>query len=510
MELEKIATELAQKAVAVRHSDNRLKPGEYPEWAAEFRKLAQEHYADLAMIKQAEGEAPAAPAPEAPPPPAATGSYNPYNMYDNAVTPGGFMANPIVRNALVTGGLGAGVGALGSLASNLFSRKRKKRYLSDALSAGLLGGLAGGVGGAGYTALTDDKANVDFTNKAMAALGMNVTPPPPPAQPSVKGHMDEVLREGYKLTPGSKNLQSGMFYGGAAGLASKPIIGLGRDLAGGRLTSSADTAKMLSNMNARINDFRQNITDPGSRKLFDRWLDSNKLLNSGNSVEIAHPRQLSKALQGLSELESGKVGGKLYLPIDPNTGQPMVGRVDTNSFLNKLLGTGGAAKAPGVIQSFSNQDLATRRLEGIAKGRNLTGGDVSKFLDKAYNPQATNARTPAGSQPSPTSRTFYDRRALLRMPGKYSGGLGALGIAASYGLPLTQNNTDARGAAMADYLATLRENVSNSAASQAEKAKQLQAISEIQNRYMGPLEAAQVGQAFGDIGRANIFPGAGK
>jgi len=27
---------------------------------------------------------------------------------------------------------------------------------------------------------------------------------------------------------------------------------------------------------------------------------------------------------------------------------------------------------------------------------------------------------------------------------------------------------------------------------------------------MGPLEAAQVGQAFGDIGRANIFPGAGK
>ena len=56
MELEKIATELAQKAVAVRHSDNRLKPGEYPEWAAEFRKLAQEHYADLAMIKQAKAQ----------------------------------------------------------------------------------------------------------------------------------------------------------------------------------------------------------------------------------------------------------------------------------------------------------------------------------------------------------------------------------------------------------------------------------------------------------------------
>ena len=41
MELEKIATELAQKAVAARHSDTRLKPGEYPEWAYEFRKLAQ-------------------------------------------------------------------------------------------------------------------------------------------------------------------------------------------------------------------------------------------------------------------------------------------------------------------------------------------------------------------------------------------------------------------------------------------------------------------------------------
>lgn len=497
MELEKIATELAQKAVVARHSSNQLKPGEYPAWASEFRKLAQEHYAELAMTKQAEGEA--------------TGSYNPYNMYDKAVTPDSFMANPIVRNALVTGGLGAGVGALGSLASNLFSSKRKKRYLSDALSAGLMGGLAGGVGGAGYTALTDDKANTDLTTRAMRALGMNVTPPPPPANKAVAGQMQEIINEGKKLTPGSKDLQTGLYAAGATGIAAKPAAGLIKDLASGRLTSSADTAKMLSNMNARINDFRQSIKDPGSRKLFDRWLDSNKLLNAGNSVEIAHPRQLSTALQGLSELESGKVGGKLYLPIDPTTGKPMTGRVDTNSFLKQILGTGGSGSAPGVVQSFSNQDLATRRIEGIAKGRNLTGGDVSRFLDKAYNPQTTNARTPAGSQPSPTSRTFYDRRALMRMPGKYSAPIGLASLAAAhFGLPLTQNNTDARGAAMADYLATLRDNVSNSAADQSSMARQLQAISEIQNRYTGPLEAAQVGQAFGDIGRANIFPGAKK
>lgn len=485
MELEKIATELAQKAVAARHSDTRLKPGEYPEWAAEFRKLAQEHYAELAMTKQA--EEPAAPAPD----------YNPYSMYDRAVTPGGLMANPLVRNALVTGGLGAGVGALGSLASNLFSRKRKKRYLSDALSAGLLGGLAGGVGGAGYTALTDSKANNDFTGKLLSALGID-SAAAPPKNPAAAGHEAEVIAAGKELTPGGANLQKGLLGTAALGLTARPAAGFVKDLSSGKLTSQADTAKMLSNINARAGEFRQTLKDPAAQKLFDEWMRHNKLLNSGSNVDVMHQRQLANSLRSLSQLESGLVGGKPFT--DPATGKPIQARIDTGSFLKSLI---GSESAPGIVQSFSNQDLASQRLNRMAKGRNVSGADVARFLDSAYRPQTFGVGTPSGSAPPPRSRTFTNYRGgLTRGPGKW--GLGVAGISALGAgvMPWMQNNTDARGQAMSDYITNLRSTVSNQ--------NELSALSDIQNRYTGPLEASEVRKAFGDLGTAGFLGGAGQ
>lgn len=485
MELEKIATELAQKAVAARHSDTRLKPGEYPEWAYEFRKLAQEHYADLAMTKQA--EEPAAPAPD----------YNPYSMYDKAVAPGGFMANPIVRNALVTGGLGAGVGALGSLASNLFSRKRKKRYLSDALSAGLLGGLAGGVGGAGYTALTDSKANTDFTGKLLSSLGMD-SATAPPKNPAATGHEAEVIAAGKELNPNAANLQKGLLGTTALGLTARPAAGFMKDLASGKLTSQADTAKMLSNINARAGEFRQTLKDPAAQKLFDAWIDKQKLINSGGNVDITHQRQLSNALRNLSELESGLVGGKPV--IDPATGQPIKARVDTSSFLKSLIGD---KSAPGIVQSFNNQDLVSQRLNRMAKGRNISGSDVANFLDKAYKPQTAGVGAPFGKAPPPRSRTFTNYRGgLTRGPGGYGLGLAGLSAIGAGALPWLQNNTDARGQAMSEYINNLRSTVSNPGESAA--------LTDIQNRYAGPLEASEVRKAFGDLGAAGFLGGAGK
>lgn len=504
MELEKIATELAQKAVAARHSDNRLKPGEYPEWAAEFRKLAQEHYADLAMTKQAEGETPAAPAPEAPPPPAATGSYNPYNMYDNAVTPGGFMANPIVRNALVTGGLGAGVGALGSLASNLFSRKRKKRYLSDALSAGLLGGLAGGVGGAGYTALTDGKANTDLSSRVLGGLGIDTTPAAN-LNPAAIGERDRVNAAGQTLNSNQAALQKGLYGAAALNVLRAPV---GSTLAGtysGSRRTTADTKQMLSNAEQRLSSFRDSLRDAskkgtpkGNRQaIFNDFMQQHNLMPDANTgvISIKDPRYLAAALQDLETLNKR---------LDPRTGKALSGTIDINKLRQEVMGVQGASSGPGVIQSFKNPELAAQRLSGT---------DAGKTLASLYGKPAPHLVSLANNPAAARSRAITSYRSGFKGPSKGQM-IASLGMAggAHFGMPFFAKNPEARAQEMGAFLDNLRSSVASSAKNPlppAEVARRQAVIDAARQSLDSSATTKEITQLFNQLGNAGVFEGAG-
>jgi hypothetical protein len=489
MELEKIATELAQKAVAARHSNNPLKPGEYPAWASEFRKLAQEHYAELAMTKQAEDEAP--------------GSYNPYSMYDKAVTPDSFMANPVVRNALVTGGLGAGVGALGSLASNLFSRKRKKRYLSDALSAGLMGGLAGGVGGAGYTALNNDKATTDFTNKALGALGIGTVPK---LSDRAVSERDKVIDSGKKLTYEGELAQKGLYAGAAANLLRNPV---GSTLAGrfsGNRRTTADTAQMLSNAEQRLSAFRDSVKDvnkkgvpTGNRQaIVNAWMHEHNLMPDKNTgvISIKDPRHLAAAMQDLDSINKR---------MDPTSGRAISSNVDINKLRQEVMGIPGASGGPGVIQSFKNPELAAQR---------LGGADAGKVLKELY-PRTTRPWWSQNIPPQPAgprSGAITSYRSGFKGPtrGQFLTSLGMAG--AGYAMPNFAQNLEARSEGMGQFLDNLRSSVSSTTKNPLpaeELARRLSTIDNMRQGLEGELTRADVNKLFNQLGNAGVFEGAG-
>lgn len=141
MNLEKVASELAKKAVASRNFGGVVKAGEYAEWAAEYEQLAQEHYNELKTEKKAGA-----------------------SDILKALSEGYSSLDPTSRSALAGAGLGVGAGALSGLAGNLFSGNKKKHYLSDMLGYGLLGGGLGAGSGALYSLATGNDALGDLKN----------------------------------------------------------------------------------------------------------------------------------------------------------------------------------------------------------------------------------------------------------------------------------------------------------------------------------------------------------
>lgn len=123
MSVEKIASDLAKKSYISRNLGGVVKAGEYAAWAEEYKDIAQEHYDSLKAEKKA-------------------------------------AIDPLVLNTLIGGGLGAGAGALGSLASELVSGKKNKNRWRDALTYGLIGG-AGGAGLGAAKQLWSDRNAID-------------------------------------------------------------------------------------------------------------------------------------------------------------------------------------------------------------------------------------------------------------------------------------------------------------------------------------------------------------
>ena len=132
MSIEKIANDLAKKAYVSRSLGGVIKAGQYAAWAEEYRDLAQDHYVKIGSEKRA-------------------------------------AIDPLIYSTLVGGGLGAGVGALGSLGSDYISGKENKHKLRDALTYGLLGG-AGGAGLGAMKQLYSDPNAIDRTITAVQGL----------------------------------------------------------------------------------------------------------------------------------------------------------------------------------------------------------------------------------------------------------------------------------------------------------------------------------------------------
>jgi len=126
--MSKIAQDLADKALAARSVGGVVKAGEYPEWAAGLKEIAEQHYAKNGINKQAAG------------------------VMDNI---GSYLAaNPTLRNSLIGLGGGAGLGALAGLTSGALSDDEDSSTLSKMLNYGLLGGGLGAAGGAAYGLLS--------------------------------------------------------------------------------------------------------------------------------------------------------------------------------------------------------------------------------------------------------------------------------------------------------------------------------------------------------------------
>jgi hypothetical protein len=502
MDLEKVASELAQKAVAVRNSDTRLAPGEYPAWASEFKKLAEEHYAELGLAKEAAGE-----------------DYNPYSRYDQAVQGNEVLSNPLVRNALVTGGLGAGVGALGSLASNLLSKKRKKRYLSDALSAGLMGGLAGGVGGAGYTALTDNKATNDLVGQVSKALG-GTKPPPANRNAALEGERAAIEDKTMgQLNPALAKAQTfGNMAAAGVGL-KKPVTALGKGLATGQFTTTADTAKMLSHAEQQLNAFRDSLADSSKKGLptgnrqaiFNDFLKEHNLVDTNGVIKVKDPRHLSAALQDLKNLNSRTEAPPTPIPpaAPSASGRRLSKPIDTNTLLHNIMGTNASptsatlttGASPGVLQSFSNPELAARRLNAMTRGGALSAAEAANFINQGYAKPSPALVSLSNNPPGAKSYRFYDGKGLARaaLPSvKGSVGAAGLALASNYGLPYLNNNPEARTENTQSFLDKLRQDMATAKSPEIAGSREqiLKSLDELRSGLGSDLERTDVRDLF--------------
>lgn len=444
MELEKIANELACKAVAARNSDSRIQPGQYADWASEFKKLAEEHYVEVGLQKES-----------------ALSDYNPYAMYDKAVSGKPFMSNELVRNALVTGGLGAGVGALGSLTSNFFSKKKKKNYLSDALSSGVLGGLAGGLGGAGYTTIK----NPDIIPDAIAAFMGKDERRPKTDNPSFEAELEKIDEAGNTM-PKSKSMA---ITGAGLGIASVPsLYAMGRNLFNSGVQTRGNIPRILENAEVAIAKARNSLS-PETRPTFDKLLSSVGYDKPG-SLRYSTLSLLFKNLSNLSdriftapytETEKVKVKGK---PTQTFTNHRISATLDPqeiNDVTKRIAGlpVGSGDKPSGVLQGFGNEgkiisDRVTSLKNkqpnlGAAIGTELAKGDPStrKGIPKLISKYT-------GGGPNKT-RAYVSPKGLFTgvIPKSWAAipTLFGLGVAGSPAL-ISGENPEARAGALSNML----------------------------------------------------------
>jgi hypothetical protein len=169
MQLCEVAKELAHKSIVSRTLGGVIKAGQYADWAKDYKALAQEHYAELEQEKQADWNPLSGLSMPTEIPAFLKDTFTAAKDKVNSLDVPGLLKNTLLKakgtadslfpqgvpsllqNALIGGGAGAGLGALGGL----MSKGKLKRKIQNALNYGLLGGLGGAGAGFGGTLLLD-------------------------------------------------------------------------------------------------------------------------------------------------------------------------------------------------------------------------------------------------------------------------------------------------------------------------------------------------------------------
>lgn len=515
MNLEKIAQDLACKTVAAKHADTKIQPGQYAEWALEFKKLAHDHYAEIGLTKEAEE------------PSSLASTLNPYSAYDKMVDPSGLMANPMLRNALVTGGLGAGVGALGSLASNLFSRKKKKRYLSDALSSGLVGGLAGGLGGAGYTALKDPES---INNLVSGITGQSLEGNRPPQMgEQQQASYSDIMDKGKQITDHNRNLAlSGLALG-----TNTIRKGYG-NLASGEFTTRGNIPQIIENTRNQLESIRKGLS-PAQRPTFDAFLQRQGLLagqtaTNPGTIAINNYGQVQNALRGLDSMRQNTVPYRTNP--SPGVVQLTPGETpDIPAIARRLAGL--EASSPGVLQGFTGEGkviadriqnptgatAAAPSLQARLANELQAGAPQHSLATRALNTARNTVRNLRGQAPVPlpppppeiSTRRFFDPKGFAGKSYKAPGKLSAFAAAAPHVWSLAaRDNPEARAQGLTKYLKDLADTAQHSSiggpeggfASEEEKKKITATLADMVSRYSRPTATEEdVNRAFNELNR---------
>jgi hypothetical protein len=237
---------------------------------------------------------------------------------------------------------------------------------------------------------------------------------------------------------------------------------LSKGLATGQFTTKADTSKMLSHAEQQLNAFRDSLAENnkkgrpiGNRQtIFNEVLRQHNLVDTSGAIKIKDPTHLTKAMLDLGNINQRK----------DSSGARISKTIDTDTLFKNLMGTGGATSGPGVLQSFSNPELAARRLSSASKGSALSAAEAADFINKGYPnkmklPPLQKNITPLRSA---NSQTYYDGKGVLkaiRPSFRGSAGAAALGLASNFGLPYLNENAEARTENTRSFVDNLRRNL---------------------------------------------------
>ena len=244
---------------------------------------------------------------------------------------------------------------------------------------------------------------------------------------------------------------------------------------------------MLSHAEQQLNAFRDSLAESnkkgmpkGNRQIiFNDFLHQHNLIPDRNSgvIQVRDPSHLTAALQDLKNLNLRTEAPPLA-PVPPGvTGNRLTKAIDTDALLKNLMGTGGATSGPGVVQSFSNPELAARRLESASKGSALSAGEAANFINQGYPKPSPKFLSipelyrrlrripPSGPSPIPpsaNSKTYYDGKGVARaLTPSFRGSAvaTAMGLASNFGLPLLNENAEARTEGAKSFIDNLRSNL---------------------------------------------------
>jgi hypothetical protein len=316
MSVEKIASDLAKKSYISRNLGGVVKAGEYAAWAEEYKDIAQEHYDSLKSEKQA-------------------------------------AIDPLVLNTLIGGGLGAGAGALGSLASELVSGKKNKNRWRDALTYGLMGG----VGGAGLGAAKQLWSDRNAIDKATTwAQGL-----PPKEYPS-----EELAALSKQIN--DKGIHNSTLAGGAANAAIQGAAGT----AGGAAAGAG-----IDNL---LKKYKPEAFRPSG-------VDTKEVIDTLKKIK---PSRVGAGGHIIPSDPSGVFGFDKNTPLD-------LTKVDPKGFLHRMTG-GDPRKMEAMIRHITGPE-GKGFLDNLAKVEQPSTNPIARFFNYNQTPRIPKVKVPEVMKP---------------------------------------------------------------------------------------------------------------